>query len=653
MFPPLTRSRFRAAQGLTRRGSALLVVLLLTIALSALALSAIALASNATVLARSYERETDLRLAADAALAMGKSRLNKDSTFFPDSGYVTVMASETMLGADGLPVPGANISLYVGPSGSTTGQFGTFASIITEARDARGSAVIRRLELSQESFAKWAYWTNREETASGGTISFGGGDNLTGPVWSNDDINILSSGATFFSEVGTAGRISGKNFGTFRHNPRYQEMQQRIPLPPNSKLAKLAGYAASGNLAFTPLTAGGTNETNVRMRLEFVAIDLNADGDSTDSDEGFVRVYDLTAAGTPAWLRGDYRPENCGDWHYTTDTPNSHRFFPHVVHNDAWFQGLITVLVPARMTAVQANNESAATNQTVMTHPRVFGVGTYPTPRCFLGGDPRLIGTERGGQPDGQRGGTEQSFYPVGAQGTWRVYPGAVDPRVTAVRPLDAAYLFPLGRELNPGSKGVIHVNGTVGISGVVRGRLTLYATGTIVILDDLRYSSDPGAGPCNDMLGLIAARNVTVADNALLAPKDIDPSGTTRLRNLDETQDLFLHGVIMALNTSFDVQNYADPPNAFNNCGASKSGRGCLHLLGGIIQERRGAVGQVSGGGINGYVKRYSYDRCALQTPPPYFPTTGRFLESRYVEIDPKGFDIDAYFAAISSIGQ
>ena len=36
------------------------------------------------------------------------------------------------------------------------------------------------------------------------------------------------------------------------------------------------------------------------------------------------------------------------------------------------------------------------------------------------------------------------------------------------------------------------------------------------------------------------------------------------------------------------------------------------------------------------GYVKRYSYDRCAVVNPPPYFPTTGRFLDNRYYELDP-----------------
>ncbi len=48
---------------------------------------------------------------------------------------------------------------------------------------------------------------------------------------------------------------------------------------------------------------------------------------------------------------------------------------------------------------------------------------------------------------------------------------------------------------------------------------------------------------------------------------------------------------------------------------------------------------------GGTGYVKRYSYDQCAFQTPPPYFPTTGRFYRNRYYEIDPVGFDVATFF--------
>jgi len=102
----------------------------------------------------------------------------------------------------------------------------------------------------------------------------------------------------------------------------------------------------------------------------------------------------------------------------------------------------------------------------------------------------------------------------------------------------------------------------------------------------------------------------------------------------------------MMALNESFFVENWTGGPNNASDCGTTDWGRGCLYLTGGLIQERRGAVGTTGG---TGYLKRYSYDRCVVQIPPPYFPTTGRFLDNRYTEIDPARFDVAQLFASLA----
>ena len=70
------------------------------------------------------------------------------------------------------------------------------------------------------------------------------------------------------------------------------------------------------------------------------------------------------------------------------------------------------------------------------------------------------------------------------------------------------------------------------------------------------------------------------------------------------------------------------------------------IYLSGGLIQQSRGAVGTSSG---SGFAKRYSYDHCAVVNPPPYFPTTGRFQDNRYLELDPAGFNHTQYFKSIT----
>jgi hypothetical protein len=68
--------------------------------------------------------------------------------------------------------------------------------------------------------------------------------------------------------------------------------------------------------------------------------------------------------------------------------------------------------------------------------------------------------------------------------------------------------------------------------------------------------------------------------------------------------------------------------------------------LLGGLIQYARGPVGLTNGAGFG---KQYTYDRCANLRPPPYFPTTGRYLDNRYMEVDPVTFDIGTLMARLT----
>ena len=199
-----------------RRGVALVFVLVFVIAMAALAMSSIFMASNANLLAKSYDKERNLKYAAEAALAIGKSRVNADPSvlIMPVGRYdVQIVDNQPIIGADGQPIPDVKVNVYVGPTGSTSGQMGRFSSIVAEARDSRNNGFIRRLELTQESFAKFAYWSN-DESNGGSVIYFNNGDELWGPVWSNDVIHVGSGGAIFHDEVGTSQTVSGAAYGT-------------------------------------------------------------------------------------------------------------------------------------------------------------------------------------------------------------------------------------------------------------------------------------------------------------------------------------------------------------------------------------------------------------------------------------------------------
>ncbi len=631
-----------------RRGMAIIVTLMMTVALGALALSAVYLASGTKIGSGLSNRAADLQYAADAALQMGKSYINADPAAMPASGYREITFNGGVLkNADGSDIPGVTVKVWAGPSGATTGQFGAFGSIVAQATDRTGGSVIRRLELAQENFARFAYWSNRESN-SGTPIWFGGGDVIFGPTWSNDTVHIYAKGtlpfaAQFRDDFGTAKTIVQADQADFWKG--YTTNGKPITMPTPASLGNLPLYAASGFLNLSAPSNG--NETTVRMRIEFVNVDIDGDGKATDPQDGFVKIYTLNGGAPVEWLRADFglvgddndptmRTALCGEW---LNVSGTEKFFSAASHNNALAIRTYLTGADVRFTSNMLdslNFNVAGNNSTTQIGSILSRSGTIiPGNRsqCFLGGASELNTNVL------PFGGTPTSFKNLDANGSWKLYPGVVDPRVLAARPLEAAYLFPLHRSVNSGMRGVINVNGTVGISGLLVGRITLHTTGSIVVLDDVKYGTNPAVtGLCADVLGLLSDKDVVVADNMLNNQTDVIIGAGTSYRLLDDSKDLTLHAVVMAISTSFRVQNYNTGLTSGDPCNGNQKGRGCLALLGGLIQEARGPVGLTNG---SGFGKQYTYDRCANLRPPPYFPTTGRYLDNRYMEVDPVNFSI------------
>ena len=573
------------------RGIALVTVMLVALAVSAIAAGVLLLTSNTTLIQRYSDRISVLESAADAGLEEMRSRVNGDRTIYPDTGYSALENGVSVSDASGQVIPGLRRWSYVGPTGVTSGQYGVFGSVVVVVEDRFGNRVVRRGEVVQESFAKYAYFTDVEPS----NIAFGGGDQLFGPVHTNSVLKIYSSGATFHGPVTTAQTVQGASYGTFDQG--YTEHAAAISMPETADLTKLQAQATAGSTIFTAPT-GGTS-TRATLRIEFVALDLDGDGRTTGANEGFIRVYQSSNA---VWVMADVPSDystnrlrnsvNCG--HYHADGTFVNAASHPTSGPDAW---------------------TAAVSSS--------------TRRCYLGGSDSLFG----------------AFHANDGTGSWLPWTGTVSPLVSARA--DGGYLFPITRALNPSFKGVIFVNGTVALSGVVRGQVTVAATGNILIADDLTYATNPGAGVCTDMLGLFAGTDIIMADNTLNSP--IIPGTGSNYFTYDDTKDEFVHAVLLALNV-FTVENYASGATKAEPCESSLWGRGCLYLTGGIIQQQRGAVGTIGSPGGTGYLKRYSYDACAFSSPPPYFPTTGHFARGRYFEVDPTGFSIGQYFQLLTA---
>ena len=372
---PFRLHRTAGAKG--RAGSAMILVLLLTFALAALAGSAILLSSTATQTVKSRESEKDLRYAADAAIGIGESQIETDPTTVPLSGYTQIATNSAMLAADSSVIPHLTYNLYVGPTGSVTRQNGRFVTLIAQSMDtAHHRSFIRRVELMQETFAKFAYFSNSENG-----ICFGSGDILYGPIFSNSLISTCGPPqvATFEDSVEVSSSAASPGFSngnptadSLKYGFRYPVAP--IPLPSTAHLASLFTLAATGSTLFTSPNTNTDSTGNLHSRLEFDAYnDSNPTlgADSIASGQGFVKFYQIDetntywttnfASGTKrdsaaaAYLRaglnkrGDWH--NCGDWHYVLDSsakiagatsPYHWEFFPEAVHDSGWFKTAVT-----------------------------------------------------------------------------------------------------------------------------------------------------------------------------------------------------------------------------------------------------------------------------------------------------------------------
>jgi hypothetical protein len=167
-----------------------------------------------------------------------------------------------------------------------------------------------------------------------------------------------------------------------------------------------------------------------------------------------------------------------------------------------------------------------------------------------------------------------------------------------------------------PSNSAVFVNGGNLTVSGTLDGKLTLGTSEDVIVDDSVTYLCDaenPASDPVDcdynpvsgkaqkndDLLGLVAEKNVVISDDA---PYDVD-----------------IYGTIMALNSSFTVEQWWDPGNL----------KGTLHVFGGIIQDSRGAVGtfySTTGAKRSGYSKDYVYDSRLIETAPPFYPTTGDY---------------------------
>jgi hypothetical protein len=661
-----------------------MLTLVFTLGLSGLAISAIYLAGGTQIVSKLYDRERDYRYAAEWALGIGKSRITVDTALtLPDTLYMQLMNAQSVLDASGTPVPKVKVDLYAGVGGSSTGQYGKFVELVAVAYDNGGARHVRRLQVQAENFARFAMFVDRWP---GGCYTTG--EIVRGRAHSNQGWSSCSSspGPIYTDTVSAVNNVTG----TAQYQSARVPSAPAIPFPSVAKLSWMPGYAASANLSLVAQPYAGTRGGT---RMEFVGVDLDGDGQLTGQAEGYFRVFDGRTAVTAQFptppdtneIRGSVPNNNnilallanatwrrvienqCGLNYSFNGRPG---FVPIVAHdtlfpnqgggNNKKFRWLIDSLDLSNgftLANAQFRAHRGATDAGIVELLKLPGV------RCYPAGDPHLMLYERLGtgyagavnmpndtlHDNWKRGGEDTTFTAVSRSGSWRAWPGFGASFFTGATQRQVAeepFLWPVHRMQNLNSKGVIYVNGDVWLSGVFRGRATLYISGTGKFVDDLTYVTNPASLPiCQNLFGIITGDDLYITNNMINRPRDVDGTGAAARKFFDDNQDFFLHAVVLAgvskTTAEFGVESYTTGANAGRLCtpvspySAQTSG-GCINQAGGVIARE---IAITFAGNYTGFAENRVKDACLDVDSPPYFPLTGRYVDNKFYEIDPAQF--------------
>ncbi|MBI1809009.1 MAG: hypothetical protein HYR75_03865 [Gemmatimonadetes bacterium] len=392
----------------------MILVLVMTLSLAGLAISAIYLMSSANLLTSYYNKERDFRYAAEQAVALAKSRATHDTTLaIPDDTALTYVSGGTLTDAYGTAIPGIKVNTYISFTGDTSGRYGKFITILSQSYDTGGTRTVRRLDLTSESFSRYAMFA--DSFPSG--LTYGPGEFIRGRSHSNTNW-YAATGSTFYDTVSVPTGRSISTGPTYTNGTTYTS--GRIPFPTVAKLAALPGYATSGNLNFTPvagtstrdslygvadlsghLTSGSTVARATRIRFKYFDDDMDG---VIEEYEGFMEVFDLAPGIDTATLRVDLPRATSSPW---TPVKNivmlnqcginatiggKTEFFPAARFREPWVVHRIRSLATSPVMTAADSTTVVAGNAAAYSKILSYGVGIS---RCYAPGSPQLMLTER------------------------------------------------------------------------------------------------------------------------------------------------------------------------------------------------------------------------------------------------------------------
>jgi hypothetical protein len=642
-----------------RRGSALILVLLMTLAVAALAVAAIFMSSSATLLSRFYDKERRFAYAAQSGIDRVVSRLQLDSTFaITSTTPVSALDLTTLVSASDDTLGGVTVRVWAARTGDTTSSGPITVSLLAQVADASGTRYVRRVDLRRMHFGQWAFISNFATSSS--TLPFFNSSLVAGRVHNNQSWVTITQ-ASYRDSITSTGSIGVTNASNLRMGAGPN--QRRIPWPQADTLLRTYRLAAdtfdvSGS--FPP-------------RVELVWLDLDSDA-VADRDEGFMRIF--VSAGNDSddhidriearpqdfdngsgtneyvWWDDQVLQNQCGAFYRRNGV---WQFFPVATHRQAWAWSIIDSAsgTPGPPTGGNANTSTA-----------VRAILTRPTARCFPSGSPYLVNTERFTNFAGAVGTSSSHDYPFGVRNAAHRY-GGQDTTLTMTvrqcninnagdecfsglytvgtwRTLSAVAgretLLPLDRN---GEGAVVHFDNDIRLSGVVAGRVSIAVDGDVSIVDHITYAGGPNdhRSDCSHLLGVIARNYIRIEENLIAHRSRVgNGAGSSNSQTVLGGANHFpLHGSFMSLTFYFGVEgnDFRQSNTNTSDCEGSSVSMGCIRHLGSTATSETRSFSTNSAQGRGG---RYvlTPDAC-METAgyrPPLYPGTNRYKILRSVDV-------------------
>ncbi|MCF7811035.1 T9SS type A sorting domain-containing protein [bacterium] len=172
----------------------------------------------------------------------------------------------------------------------------------------------------------------------------------------------------------------------------------------------------------------------------------------------------------------------------------------------------------------------------------------------------------------------------------------------------------------DPPEDDVIYIDGKCEVYGILNGRLTLYSSRDMFLIDNVIYEGvDPRDGDFSEdemehILGLVSGRNIIIRNNEKNGRNDGGGYYNFNPNELDH-HSIAINASLVSLRGSFTFENQNDDWEPYQ--GPCPDERGIIYMKGSIAQYRRGCIHRSNHNGT-GYGKDIHYDqRLRTQTPP------------------------------------